>query len=70
MLTRHERISKDRLSELRLRGEGVYQVRCHHSCVQVAGLLGSGLTPAERLLEKFHGEWQGDISRVFEDCAY
>ena len=30
----------------------------------------SGLTPAERLLEKFHGEWNGDISRIFEDCAY
>ncbi|MDP1630853.1 MAG: glutamate--cysteine ligase [Caulobacter sp.] len=30
----------------------------------------SGLTPAERLLEKFHGPWAGDINRVFEDCAY
>ncbi|MFZ5671237.1 MAG: glutamate--cysteine ligase [Pseudomonadota bacterium] len=30
----------------------------------------SGLTPAERLLEKFHGPWGGDIARVFEDCAY
>jgi|SRR5215217_1090921 len=30
----------------------------------------SGLTPAERLLEKFHGPWAGDISRVFEECAY
>ncbi len=30
----------------------------------------SGLTPAERLLEKFHGEWKGDINRVFVDCAY
>ncbi|MBI1406294.1 MAG: glutamate--cysteine ligase [Caulobacter sp.] len=30
----------------------------------------SGVTPAERLLEKFHGEWGGDIDRIFEDCAY
>lgn len=30
----------------------------------------SGMTPADRLLEKFHGEWKGDISRVFTDCAY
>jgi len=30
----------------------------------------SGLTPAERLLEKFHGPWGGDINRVFEDSAY
>ena len=30
----------------------------------------SGITPAERLLEKFHGEWQGDIGRLFTDGAY
>ncbi|WGM37910.1 glutamate--cysteine ligase [Caulobacter sp. NIBR1757] len=30
----------------------------------------SGMTPADRLLEKFHGEWKGDIGRVFTDCAY
>jgi len=30
----------------------------------------SGITPAERLLEKFHGEWAGDASRAYEDCAY
>jgi glutamate--cysteine ligase len=30
----------------------------------------SGVTPAERLLEKFHGEWEGDISAAFTDCAY
>ncbi len=30
----------------------------------------SGLTPADRLLERFHGEWGGDIGKVFEECAY
>jgi len=30
----------------------------------------TGLTPAERLLEKYHGEWQGDLSRIFVDQAY
>lgn len=30
----------------------------------------SGMTPADRLLERYHGEWGGDISRVFQDCAY
>lgn len=30
----------------------------------------SGITPAERLLELYHGPWQGDASRVFEDFAY
>lgn len=27
----------------------------------------SGQTPAQRLLEKFHGAWGGDISRVYEE---
>ena len=26
----------------------------------------SGVTPAERLLELYHGPWGGDASRVFE----
>jgi glutamate--cysteine ligase len=27
----------------------------------------SGKVPAQRLLDKFHGEWGGDISRVYEE---
>ncbi len=30
----------------------------------------SGVTPAERLLALYHGDWKGDIGRVFTDCAY
>lgn len=30
----------------------------------------SGKTPAELMLKKFHGEWGGDIDRVFDDFAY
>ena len=30
----------------------------------------SGVSPAERLIEKFETEWQGDIDRVFTDLAY
>ena len=30
----------------------------------------SGLTPADRLLELYHGPWQGDVSRAYEDLAY
>jgi glutamate--cysteine ligase len=30
----------------------------------------SGLTPAERLLTKFHGAWEGDIHRLFDEYAY
>ncbi|MET4685354.1 glutamate--cysteine ligase [Brevundimonas faecalis] len=30
----------------------------------------SGLTPAERLLDLYNGEWKGDLSRVYRDFAY
>jgi len=30
----------------------------------------SGLTPADRLLEKFNGVWQGDIRKLYEEEAY
>lgn len=30
----------------------------------------SGVTSADRLLELYNGEWGGDISRVYRDCAY
>jgi glutamate--cysteine ligase len=30
----------------------------------------SGMTPAERLLERYHGAWGGDVRRVFDEFAY
>jgi glutamate--cysteine ligase len=30
----------------------------------------SGLTPADRLLEKYHGEWQGDLTKLYKEEAY
>ncbi len=30
----------------------------------------SGMTPADRLLELYHGDWQGDVSRIYRDFAY
>ena len=30
----------------------------------------SGVTLADRLLELYHGEWQGDVSRIYRDFAY
>jgi len=30
-------------------------------------IVASGKVPAQRLLDKFHGEWEGDISRVYEE---
>ena len=30
----------------------------------------SGITPAERLLDLYHGPWQGDVKRLYADFAY
>jgi len=30
----------------------------------------SGKTPAERLLERYHGEWGGDVSRIYEETRF
>ena len=30
----------------------------------------SGKTPAERLLERYHGEWGGDVTRIYEETRF
>lgn len=32
--------------------------------------LESGKTPADELLEQYHGEWAGDLSRIYNDHSY
>jgi glutamate--cysteine ligase len=29
-----------------------------------------GMTPAELLLERYHGEWQGNVSRIYEELSF
>jgi glutamate--cysteine ligase len=33
-------------------------------------IVDSGLTAAERLLERYHGAWGGDVQRVYDEMAY
>jgi len=33
-------------------------------------IVGAGKTPAERLLDLYHGEWQGDLSRVYSEFSF
>jgi len=33
-------------------------------------VIASGKTPADRLLERYHGEWGGDLSRVYEEQSF
>jgi glutamate--cysteine ligase len=30
----------------------------------------SGMTPADRMLAKYHGEWNGDLSRIYEEFSF
>ena len=30
----------------------------------------TGKTPADELLERYHGDWQGDLSRIYADYSY
>ncbi|RRN79417.1 glutamate--cysteine ligase [Pseudoxanthomonas sp. SGD-10] len=47
--------------------DGIDESRFLDTLMEIAE---SGLTPAERKLELFHGPWQGDIDRVFAEFAY
>ena len=33
-------------------------------------IVASGRTPADRLLERYRGEWDGDISRIYEEESF
>ena len=53
------------------------RARFHAGMVDETGYLSeleqiadSGLTPADRLLELYHGPWQGNVKPVFDDFAY
>ena len=30
----------------------------------------SGVTPADELLENYHGKWEGDLSRIYAEYSY
>jgi glutamate--cysteine ligase len=33
-------------------------------------IVASGMTPADRMLERFHGEWGGDVSRIYSELSF
>ena len=37
---------------------------------ELEAIAATGVTPAERLLERYHGPWAGDVRPVFEEAAY
>ncbi len=50
-----------------LNGEGMNET---HHLAPLEYTLKSGKTLAERMLELYHGKWNGDISQVYKDAAY
>ena len=30
----------------------------------------TGMTPADELLERYHGDWNGDLSRIYAEYSY
>ena len=41
-----------------------------HFLTELDDIASSGVTPAERLIERYKTEWGGDVKRAFEACAY
>jgi len=33
-------------------------------------IVASGMTPADRLLDKYYGEWGGDLARIYEEYSF
>jgi glutamate--cysteine ligase len=33
-------------------------------------VVATGVTPADRLLDKYHNEWNGDVSRIYEELSF
>ncbi len=48
--------------------DGGQDERVHLATVEET--LALGISPADQMLAKFHGEWQGDVTRAYADYAY
>jgi glutamate--cysteine ligase len=54
-------------SRAKLNGSGDDET---HYLAELEDIAQTGLTPAERLIERWKGDWKGDMNKVFEACAY
>jgi glutamate--cysteine ligase len=63
---------------LKLAEQGLARRRRHdsaghdetHYLRPIQEFVARGITPAEELLEKFHGPWNGSVDPVYRECAY
>jgi glutamate--cysteine ligase len=61
------------LAEKGLRARAFRDERGEDETVHLAPLfeiVESGITPAERLLERFHGPWKGSVEPAFAECTF
>ena len=33
-------------------------------------VVATGMTPADRLLARYHGEWNGDVGRIYDEFSF
>jgi glutamate--cysteine ligase len=33
-------------------------------------VVATGMTPADRLLDKYYNEWNGDVGRIYEEMSF
>jgi len=62
------KISRDGLSARARLNDGGFDETQYLEPVEET--VASGLTPAEMLLGKYHGGWQGDVDRIFREFVY
>jgi glutamate--cysteine ligase len=61
-------IAKDGLKR-RAKAHGAFSDESHY-LEPLEAIAESGITPAERLLELYHGPWGGDVRKAFDELAY
>ncbi|WP_370231088.1 glutamate--cysteine ligase [Cognatishimia sp.] len=63
-------ISEAGLKERNLAGAGGLVPDETHFLNALQESIDSGMVPADELLAKYHGEWGGDLSRIYEEFSY
>ena len=61
-------IARDGLKSRNRLSGGLVDERGH--LAELEEIADSGVTPAERLLELYHGRWEGDPARIYAEFAY
>ena len=61
-------LSREGLKRRARLNDGGQDERVHLAAVEET--LASGMTPADVMLRRYHGEWGGDLSKVFQAYAY